>query len=564
MAWFKSCQNFFKSSFFKNILLILCSFLIGSFYTLHLIDSALIPTNVSWLLNGGEPSQHYLGWVFYRNDPNWHFPLSLTKYLLYPTGAAIGFTDSIPIVALFTKLFSGFLPEKFQYFGFCILLSLSLQSYFAIRIALILSRNNFILSLLSGLLMVQAPPLTWRLLGHIALTNQWVILCSIWLYLKEYQCYTARTVLGPRLCLVVIAGGIHPYLGAMTLGLLIASYCRFLLEKNCSLTQFINWTFATIAALLLSWFIFGYISDAATSSDEGFTIHSFNLLSIFNPMNNTSAILPPIKNAHEGQTEGYNYLGLGAILLLLTNLVYIRKSFRQIFSPSLLPITIVGILFFLFSLSTEITLGPFTLIAIGVPDFALNFLNVFRASGRMFWPAHYLILVGLLGVTFKYWHQWKTYIILFLVVCIQFVDLSPLRSDVRFWTNKPLESSPLIAQDWSQLNRNHSKLMVLPAYQCEGSDNTPGGRFDLFASLAAEQNLMTNSFYTAHLAKNQAEVHCKEIPDAVSAGILENDAAYILNQDLYLKMTSSGQMKSHDCSTVDDFILCRRKLNLDR
>lgn len=67
--------------------------------------------------------QHYSGWLAFRNS-EWSFPLGLAKDMAIEDGTYISFTDSIPWVAIFFKLFNQFLPETFQYFGlyvFCAL-----------------------------------------------------------------------------------------------------------------------------------------------------------------------------------------------------------------------------------------------------------------------------------------------------------------------------------------------------------------------------------------------------------------------------------------------------------
>ncbi len=551
-----------QTSLFQNIILIVLAILVGSFYGISLVDSAVIPTNISWLLNGGDFSQHYLGWVFYRNDPDWHFPLSITRHLIYPTGIGIGYTDSIPIVALITKIFSGvgLLPVPFQYFGLIILTSFTLQIYFGMRIGLLVSRNNLILAILFGLLIIQSPPLMWRICGHIALTNQWVILCAIWLYLQEEKQFTTKDILLSRLVLILIAGGIHPYLAVMTLLILIASYFRLLLEKKCQFSRVLTWSITTIICLLFSWYIFGYLSGAATEITSGYTDYSLNLLALFNPYSGTSVILPPIPHVTHGQAEGYSYLGLGVILLLVTNLFYVKKSFNQLFSPALLPLTLTCLFLTLFAVTTKVTFGPFTLFSVELPESLLSQLGIFRASGRMIWPVYYLIFVGLFAVTLRYWNQSRSLLILIMVIAIQFVDLHPLRLIVTDNAHLPPESSPLIAREWQEVNFNHDKLIVLPPYQC-GNFTEEKPNFVIFASLAAEQKLKINSFYAARMSVKDRKFHCREFPETVKSGILEDDAAYVMSQQFYNSIASREKITSHYCSIVDNFVLCRRRVN---
>src|SRR5690606_14740021 len=79
--------------------------------------SRLNPTNINWLFQTREDwASHYLGWAFYR-DSAWTFPLGDMTGYMHPMGTNIGFTDSIPLLALPLKLISFALPDDFQYFG---------------------------------------------------------------------------------------------------------------------------------------------------------------------------------------------------------------------------------------------------------------------------------------------------------------------------------------------------------------------------------------------------------------------------------------------------------------
>ena len=79
----------------------------------------LDPVCVDWILNNPspDPSQHYLGWVFYRRS-GWHLPYLGANYsAIYPYRTSILYTDSIPLLAVVCKLLGGVLPARFQYLG---------------------------------------------------------------------------------------------------------------------------------------------------------------------------------------------------------------------------------------------------------------------------------------------------------------------------------------------------------------------------------------------------------------------------------------------------------------
>lgn len=546
-----------RRDFEQNIIWFILAIVIGSFYTILMIKSAINPVNVDWLMNVKDASQHYLSWLLYWQDSQWHFPLSFTSRLLYPTGFPISYTDAFPLLAVPSKFLGHLLSlPDFQFFGLSIVILHILQLYFGFRIGQVISNNDLIYSFLSGLLILLFPPLTWRLYGHIALANMWIIVCALWLYLKSYHKYNFKNVLLPQILLIFIGGGIHPYLAIMAISTSIATYTRLLLLKNINLNKSIIWTLITIASLLFSWKIFGYLSFESVAEADGYGIHSLNLLSPFNSMG-ISAFLPQIPKFFDEQTEGFNYLGLGGILLLLSNLLSVRLSWSKLWQPSLLPLTILSILFTIFAITNIVTIGPYKIIEIPLPESIIDFFSIFRASGRFFWPVNIGIITGLLAINYQFWKRWQAYIIVLLIVAIQYVDLSPLRQDIRHWTNEPLQPSSLASPIWHELGKNHQKLIVLPAYQC-GIDITPTLRFQDLAIIATEQKMKLNSFYVARLSKQLRDIHCEQLPQEVIAGNLETDAAYVFNSQLYKQIQSKQKITSHQCEIVDQLILCTK------
>ena len=116
-----------------GILYILSSMIgIVVFIALYGVD-VLNPFYDDWLLGKGDLTQHYLGWCFYRRG-DWTFPIGLTDNLAYPSYTSIIFTDSIPVLAVFFKMFSFILPDTFQYFGWWGIACFALHGFFAVKI----------------------------------------------------------------------------------------------------------------------------------------------------------------------------------------------------------------------------------------------------------------------------------------------------------------------------------------------------------------------------------------------------------------------------------------------
>ena len=111
------------------LLIIISTLVFIIFYGVKVLN----PTYVEPWMVLSDKSQHYLGWVGFR-DSDWTFPIGLTNRITYPDYNSIIFTDSIPLLEIFFKLLSPILPERFQYFGWWTLACCILQSVIAARI----------------------------------------------------------------------------------------------------------------------------------------------------------------------------------------------------------------------------------------------------------------------------------------------------------------------------------------------------------------------------------------------------------------------------------------------
>lgn len=101
--------------------------LIGAFTFLCVFGVIpLIVNDDRWILNGyieKDVIQHYAGWMAFRKSA-WQYPLGAFTGLM---GGIVSYTDSIPWIAIFFKLFESVLPETFQYFGIYIFVCYILQ-----------------------------------------------------------------------------------------------------------------------------------------------------------------------------------------------------------------------------------------------------------------------------------------------------------------------------------------------------------------------------------------------------------------------------------------------------
>ena len=127
--------------------------------------SALGPSNINWLMTVRHDwGTHYLGWAFYKNEP-WHFPLGRVDGYNYPVGTNVGFTDSIPLLAIFFKLFAPLLSSDFQYFGLWLFVCHLLAAYFTIRLFR-LFEINWMVTAAASIFVAASPVLLYRGIFH--------------------------------------------------------------------------------------------------------------------------------------------------------------------------------------------------------------------------------------------------------------------------------------------------------------------------------------------------------------------------------------------------------------
>lgn len=468
-------------------------------------------------------TQHYLGWIYYRKSP-WHFPIGLLDGL-YSESVSILYTDSIPLFAVFFKLLSPILPETFQYFGIFGLICYALMGGFGV---LFLRRRvpYALPQLIGGAFFVLSPCLLKRTFYHTALSAHFLILAAICLWAYRQNILRSRrgrlryTLLW---CLLGMSSFlINPYLTPMVFGVLACS-----LLQECLLRR--NWLdclaglFAPALATLSAGYLIGAFYGNVSAASPGLENLSFNLLQLFNPANylleipdfhytwekqNYSSLLPALPSFSEWQEEGFSYLGLGVILMLvLCGILFICRTVRlhrksatppaDNVKTSVQPSAEVLIaseerngfycsiwiyygVFTLLALSPRITIGNVKLLEITYPAFVYHVLSIFRSTGRFAWMLHYGLLALALIVTCQFLSTAKhgrrlLSLTLAALLLMQIVDLSPALADKHEAYTKEFAdyTSPFQSSGWKILGENATQIMVCPPTGTYGLYNAP-------------------------------------------------------------------------------------------
>lgn len=419
----------------------------------------LNPLYTDWLLTGGDPSQHYLGWEFFRRS-DWYFPLGLTDQLAYPLKTSVIYTDSIPIFAVFFKLFRSILPQQFQYFGIWGLLCFVLQGYYAAKILGERSSSKTVI-LAGSIFFIVSPIMVFRMYYHTALAAHWLILLAIYFYFKHEKEY--RDIFKPVMqwgILGILIGSIHlyfvPMCGAILLGYILCSIWK---ERKIRIRFFYPGISFSVG-LFLTVYLLGGFSSGADTGTNNLGLFSFNLNAFLNPMSystllkNTSLWDWPFYT--QGQYEGFSYLGMGIILLCACGIVLMIKNICRRKKPSVYQImtVLMSVGLIVMAASPTITWNDKLLLQLPYSSTIYKYWGIFGSCGRMAWPVVYFLMI--FGITSIGNMKWKrkeiSNVIIILACLVQVIDLSgQLYKRHENYSKKVVYQSPLAGTVWDDI-----------------------------------------------------------------------------------------------------------------
>jgi hypothetical protein len=520
------------------------------------------PFDTSWLTT--DPATSYLGWAFFRNEPRLSFPLGWSSAIGYPLGEPIAYLDSIPMLAMIFWLVRHILPADFQYLGLWFAFNSVLQLYFGYRISRRLVGNNKAAAMAGSLLFMTAPAFIYRAIGHFALSTHWIVLAALEIFMTAAaRISRVRAIASVVLCFV--AGSINPYLTVMVLLIVLASYLHGLLSTegrdsapfrsrmlHAALVCLISTTAAAAALVIFGFLLPGNANDYAGA---GYGVFSMNLLAPIDPMNFQALLLRPQPMVGIGQYEGYNYFGLGVIFLGVVALAFRPSAAKKLFTRNAIAAWVIVAVSLFLALSLKATVGTVILYDVSAPQWLLNILSSLRSSGRLFWPAYYLILSGIIAAAFSAFEGRKLLLIMSTAFLIQVADLKGLYAFVHAEWQSASSAAFTDASQWQALGRNHRHLVVVPPWQCSNPEGTPGGArgYWIFGKLAAQQNMTINSFYAGRTTTQQSQLFCNQQISGIERDGLDGNTAYVFSS---LSIVLPLKLRNHHCRPLNGVILC--------
>ncbi|MBK5529963.1 hypothetical protein JFT91_28315 [Pseudomonas sp. TH08] len=528
----------------KHPALALLPLLLGALaFFLVIGPRALDPQNIAWLKDG-DPATHYLGWVNFRHSP-WTFPLGLNPSYGLELGSAIIFSDSNPLMALLFKPFSGWLPETFQYFGLWLLACFVLQAWFAWKL-LGLMTDNPVLRLLGTGLLVFSPPMFVRTGGHLSLAGHFLILAALYLALHP-ALQRRRAAWGTLLAVTAL---VHAYLLVMVALIWVADlFAKFINGKLSRLQGVVEFAILFALVSVCCWQA-GYFSIVDGAGGGGFGWYRMNLVSLFDA-EGWSYVLPGIPKGG-GDYEGFNYLGLGILLLVpVAGIAWFRSGISLkalLASRWWLLLAMVGLT--LFALSNQIGWGTHTF-SYPLPKILERLASIFRASGRMFWPVFYAIVVLLVFLVVRGYRVRTAMGLLALALVVQVMDTRIAWMGLRAGKMLPPTSawaSPMHDPFWNSAAGHYKNIRALIP------KNQPD-QWQAIADFAATHRMQTDAVYMGRMSPSVLERTQLDAQRRLATGEYEADSLYIIDDEALDAAIHSVHSDTDLLTRVDDFVV---------
>jgi len=388
----------------------------------------LNPFEYEWMLiRGSDVSLDFLAWIFYLQSP-WTFPIGMLSGYAHPASLSIVATSALGLVAIPAKAVSGiFGLGLFQYFGPWLFFSCLLQGLLGwglLREAGL--RHPAVRVLGTGFFLLAPCWLDRRL--HMSLFGHWVVLLALFMYFRHRH----KQGLYPFLWWghAALSVLVHPYFTVFSLVLGPATWWKqFAGRQGLKVGLLLA---GQVAVLLSVLYLAGYFHTV--KGDErpaGFGLYSANLNTFFNAQERASNSLLDLPTVFLEQYEGFAYLGLGGLILFLVFLLALfgREQIRVELKARLianLPVLMAALVLLAYSLSHVLTFFSDYLI-IPLPDKILDWLSIFRSSGRFIWLPFYLLVLATIWVWERFFRDLRVGLSL-LAGCLllQAWDIVPL------------------------------------------------------------------------------------------------------------------------------------------
>lgn len=418
----------------------------------------LAPTNTWWMLDGDWFCYLY-SWLFYRNAP-WTLPFGDIPGLIYPYGVTLALTDALPLVSTVAKIFAPVLPAQFQLYGLWMCSGFVGMGVVGVRLAKRVTDDR-IVQALAGSLLAVSPILSQRY-GHPPFYALWAVFGLVGLSVVPSK--TPWRDQWAAWAFLFFAAAINAYLAVMALALAYAVAARAALTRSISGGRPLALVFGAPALSALGAFwLFGYLGSfgKVQGEAEGFGQFSADLLTFVNPTN-WSRLFGGFRTGPR-QYEGYAYLGLGGLLLLVAAIAWAiraRPSRQRLLG--LAPALVVALGFFAYALSNVVTFAGQMVLDLRPAYAKLGTLpSILRSSGRFAWPLHALLVLSAIAAIahLSTRNRWLGRGLFAVALAAQLGDLNTRTSTL---SQEKARFVPFQSAVWKSVGQDYRHLALIP------------------------------------------------------------------------------------------------------
>ena len=518
----------------------------GIFFFIEGGFQRLNPKNTGWI--SGDNLTAYVAQFFWV-DTNWHLPLSSNPRYGNEFSSSLTYTGPSPLLSMIHKILE--INALDQLFGFWILANLFFQILLGIRVLRIINISRQ-LSLIGSVLFI-TPFFIFRIENHFWLISHFLILWAICVLIKsrQNQEINQREVV----TLVLISYFVNSYLLGMVFVILILA----INELKVKVKKKILILLSVILTIAFSMFINDGFSGQGNfkesiriilSSTYGY--HNFNLISWLNPdtgliaesdgLLNSSKVMTNLSSTNislgmtKGSYEGFLYLGLGLIILLLFA-VTLKKQKIEIKKSSV----IIGFIVVLYSITNRISIGSFEY-KFHIWVYLQWALSVFRTSGRFMWIFAYLLIPYVLWkINSKMNHEKKKRFIILMGISIQILDLAfpvaKIFEDKRInVTNNRVSGE--VPNQLKNLFEEHKRIEVWPV------NDVILNNYAVLNYWAYKSGISTNLIYTSRENVPKRVKMQLETYNAICDGMIDPQNIYVVSEKYMNKFDSKCKIET--------------------
>ena len=504
---------------------------LGFIATLYILGfDHLSFTNHHWLMSSTDMTSDLISWKYYKEDI-WRFPIASNPNYGMDIASGIVFSGAVPFLSVIFKLFSDLLPYNFHFFSLWIFICFFLQSYIAFLI-IHQKTKNLSFSILGSLFFLLSPIFIHRIPMHLSLSAHWLILLGIYIEIKTDH----SKKLFYWTSLILLSALTHFYFTMILFGMFIL----FVLNENLiklNIKKLIIQISLPMFFLILTMYIFGFFEVPYTDAlGYGYGHYKLNLASIINPVSESpkniiswSLILPKISTSWGERIEGFSYLGIGGMILLIFGILSTFFNFKEFKKKKYRPYFIIVILFTALALTNRISYGSNVLIEFELPKYIYGIMSLIRASGRLFWPVYYLLFFGSIIMLYKNFSKKKSLYILLLIFFLQVIDIYPGLKKYFNSNAFKTEKNEIDTLFWNKLSEENQIL------------KTTYLNNETHFLMSLKEILISKNFDRTDIAKHarynrkKASISRSNLYKSFDAGIIEKNTIFVIDNKNHLR-----------------------------